>query len=712
MRKNRQTPREHSSERGQSIILLAFVFVGFLIVVGLAVDLGLVYVERVRLGRAVDAAVLGGVQELPNEQAAFRRTVMFLRDNGYDFQENATIMFNGVWWSESMPPGSVGATIDINTADYRELDDFGVPIPDTAMRIRADGERQVSLHFMKFAGPQFSEVGVGGHAVAENVQDLDVVVVFDRSGSMEFDTICYGCWEVDDRDYYDYGDWPSGESYPDGDPHPLAYPSGLCSAPTYYTYSGDEYIIIEAEHFYNNWPIFNPDYRGTQSGIKSSYWGLQRNGRGSSAVGDSSSRCNGISDARAGCGGYMQHNPFVVYEDEDELVYDNTELTDAPQLIYRFQVPSSDTYELWLRGQGGRNGWSANVDARTIHWGLNGSYEGTSINFQEGQMYDGARYDSWRWRQVDSFNLVAGWAYDLSIWAGGAGFRLDKIVITNETNNWTADNILRNDGSVEQRKGPPATAGLSGFACWDCYPFWGPPSTPACQTAWDDNRQWPDMYSAMYDDKQPVRAAKEAVKLFIDPPEEMESRLEPKFDQIGFVSYSSSSNIENELECVKRLGSACTDFMSVIGRIEILNSSGSTSMASALWDGILVQMNGPEQGPLTRQAGRMHYGRSGTSKFIILMTDGVPNVSPGGPSCGDLYPNGGTPYDCVIYYAQQARNNGIIVYTIGLGDGVDEVLLTEVADTTGGNYFPAPDKEDLAQIFLQILQQIYIRLVE
>jgi uncharacterized repeat protein (TIGR01451 family) len=534
------------------------------------------------------------------------------------------------------------------------------------------------------------------------VCESDVVLLFDHSGSMEFDAICYGCWEVDDRDYYDYGDWPPGEAYPDGDPHPLAYPNSLCAAPTYYTYSDHEYIIIEAEHFYDNWPIFNPDYRGAQSGVKSSYWGLQRNGRGSSAVGDDPSRCDGVSGARAGCGGYMQHNPFCIYADDDELVYDPTELADAPQLIYRFQVPSDGTYELWLRGQGANNSYSANVDSRTIHWGLNGSYEGTSTNFQTGPMYDGARYNSWRWRQVDSFNLAAGWMYDLSIWAGGAGFRLDKIVITNETNNATADNILRNSGSVEQRKGPPATAGLSGFACWDCYPFWGPPSSPTCQTAWDNNPQWEEMYSAMFDDKQYLRAAKEAAKYFVE-------QADPGHHQIGLVSYSNSSNIDSELECIKRLGSNCSDYLGVIDGIEVLNSSGSTSMASALWDGILAQLNGPEQAgdPLTRVVNRLHYGRAGANKFIILMTDGVPNVSPGGPSCGDLYPDGGTPYDCVIYYAQQARDNGIIVHPIGLGGGVDAALLQEVADITGGTFYPVARKEDLVSVMDALAQELF-----
>ena len=38
-------------------------------------DLGLVYIERTRVKRAVDAAVLAGVVELPNEEQAFIRAI-------------------------------------------------------------------------------------------------------------------------------------------------------------------------------------------------------------------------------------------------------------------------------------------------------------------------------------------------------------------------------------------------------------------------------------------------------------------------------------------------------------------------------------------------------------------------------------------------------------------------------------------------------------
>jgi len=39
-------------------------------------------------------------------------------------------------------------------------------------------------------------VPVSDQAIAQNVTSLDVVVVFDKSGSMQFDTNCYGCYET------------------------------------------------------------------------------------------------------------------------------------------------------------------------------------------------------------------------------------------------------------------------------------------------------------------------------------------------------------------------------------------------------------------------------------------------------------------------------------------------------------------------------------
>lgn len=56
-------------EEGQSIVILAMAMVGLLVFAGLAVDAGVIYVASVRLARAVDAAALAGVVELPYESS-------------------------------------------------------------------------------------------------------------------------------------------------------------------------------------------------------------------------------------------------------------------------------------------------------------------------------------------------------------------------------------------------------------------------------------------------------------------------------------------------------------------------------------------------------------------------------------------------------------------------------------------------------------------
>ncbi len=79
-----QTQRPEG-ERGQSIVLVAFAFIGLLAGVGIAVDVGLVYARRAQLSAAVDAAVLAGVVELNRsageQQNALDRAAEFLHAN-------------------------------------------------------------------------------------------------------------------------------------------------------------------------------------------------------------------------------------------------------------------------------------------------------------------------------------------------------------------------------------------------------------------------------------------------------------------------------------------------------------------------------------------------------------------------------------------------------------------------------------------------------
>jgi len=64
---------------------------------GLALDLGILYIERIHLKRAIDAATLAGVVELPNEEAAMARAIEYLRANSYDIGVAATMSAFRCW---------------------------------------------------------------------------------------------------------------------------------------------------------------------------------------------------------------------------------------------------------------------------------------------------------------------------------------------------------------------------------------------------------------------------------------------------------------------------------------------------------------------------------------------------------------------------------------------------------------------------------------
>ena len=56
-----------AEEEGTVIVLVAFLMVAFLTLVALVVDVGMLYLERIKLVNTLDAIVLSGVQELPED---------------------------------------------------------------------------------------------------------------------------------------------------------------------------------------------------------------------------------------------------------------------------------------------------------------------------------------------------------------------------------------------------------------------------------------------------------------------------------------------------------------------------------------------------------------------------------------------------------------------------------------------------------------------
>lgn len=125
------------------LALLVIVLIGLL---GLAIDMGRIYVARTELSRAVDAAALAGVMELPDTAAAEAKATAY-------FQEN-------------LPGGQIS---------------FPQVNSDNEFRVR--GSRTIDVLFMGIFG--FDSVSVDGSATAGFGRvPVDTVLTIDATGSM------------------------------------------------------------------------------------------------------------------------------------------------------------------------------------------------------------------------------------------------------------------------------------------------------------------------------------------------------------------------------------------------------------------------------------------------------------------------------------------------------------------------------------------------
>jgi hypothetical protein len=745
-----QRPYDHQEhrERGQSLILIAFGIFALLGFVGLAVDVGISYVDRVRVRRAADAAALAAASELPLEAAAQVRALEYLEANGYpcglvvqnnddnlvysctnpETQVEINAGYSGSFVSG---PGAEAATrvIRINTIPYRD----DVFASNTANRIEVVVQQRSPVYFMRIFG--FSSIPVSGRAVGENINNLDVTLVFDVSGSMEFDTLCYGCWTP-----------ISGQIYPDGARWPLPWngpaegtPAHCSGSGSALTYSGRSYIIIEAEEYSRNSVPSNRDLftRGM------TYWVLQRNGgTGLSTTSLPSYMRNGTGVGALGRdsrGAYLAHFPYYNHTTDpsgsgsnctwadllngemclrDTWIYSVGGPYSTPRVDYDFRVPTNGTWYVWVRGQG-REGGQGN-----LMWGINRNpiasvVSDGDLNFQarSSLLYNGAQSGDWRWVRMGSQYFNAGTTYELNLWAGGVGLAIDRIIITTDsrTPNDAANasysftsQVLNNTSNIDNNR--------TDRACDPCderfggYPG-GPGGNqpPRCVIPGfpEDHPSNYRYLADIYDDEQPIRGAKEAAARFIE-------RFDPRYDQVGYVTYSSSANIISELECVRRLGAdnCTTDVIAanVTSRVRASNAGGGTNIPQGLRLGIDV---------LSSRSG--HYGRPGAAHILVFMTDGETNVLSGIDSVcygQDYWPQNGLgttidrSKDCAVYYARQARNNGIVIYSITLGDGADIELMQYIAELTGGVHRHAPRPEQLDPIFDELYNRIFLRLVE
>lgn len=166
-----------------------------------------------------------------------------------------------------------------------------------------------------------------------------------------------------------------------------------------------------------------------------------------------------------------------------------------------------------------------------------------------------------------------------------------------------------------------------------------------------------------------IADAKTAAKAFLDFTDDI--------DRVGLITFSRDVRIDSELEF---MNSANRDFLkSEIDSFKI-SAAGTTNIYEAIKtaNDLLID-SAREDIPLVE----------------ILLTDGRHN-----------YP--AVPDGAFESLAEETRDKGIVIYTIGLGSDVDSDRLRMIADITDGQYYFAPTSEELKDIFIEIAGRLAI----
>jgi Flp pilus assembly protein TadG len=161
-------------ERGQVLVVVALAAVGIIAIIGLTIDVGLMFIGNARLRRAVDAAALAAA--LQYRQNTTNADPNILKTNLTD-SANEFLILNGI-----TNPNS-----DVHFCYTDPGDPTLCPTAGSPARklVRVHATAQVKLAFLPVIG--IDQVTISATAVSE-AASLDVVLVIDRSESMTYGT--------------------------------------------------------------------------------------------------------------------------------------------------------------------------------------------------------------------------------------------------------------------------------------------------------------------------------------------------------------------------------------------------------------------------------------------------------------------------------------------------------------------------------------------
>jgi hypothetical protein len=170
--------------------------------------------------------------------------------------------------------------------------------------------------------------------------------------------------------------------------------------------------------------------------------------------------------------------------------------------------------------------------------------------------------------------------------------------------------------------------------------------------------------------EMPLHAVKEGVQRMVDVLADEEMH-----DHLSLEVFSSSGRHEHDLSVPAAGQTLALALQSVADQMFSMqagyydggyNTNTAEGLARAVEE-------------LTSDRNRPHAART-----ILLVTNGPP----------DYVPEGQTPTEYTLAYAAAAAEQGIRIYTVGIGSNVDADLLQEIADRTGGQYLFVDDAMD------------------
>lgn len=165
-----------------------------------------------------------------------------------------------------------------------------------------------------------------------------------------------------------------------------------------------------------------------------------------------------------------------------------------------------------------------------------------------------------------------------------------------------------------------------------------------------------------------IEDLKSAVNIFLDILDSTRAD-----ERVSLTSYSTTGTKDE----------AMTSNMGVIrDAVNQMQAQGYT----AIGQGMQIGSDSLEFDPLTRPF---------SDKAMVLLTDGIENR---GPFVNEVLPG-------II-------SRGAPIYTITFGAGADQALMRQVANTTGGEHYHAPDGQALRDAFDEIARSLAVVMIE